>query len=69
MARMNLMVFSEEDFKRLIGNDTFDLANKISKTSFEVTKKAKKLHKEMISTTYLNEFSYNERKKNPIRVI
>lgn len=59
----------EDDFKRLVGNDTFDIVNKISKTSFEVTKKAKKLHKEMISTTYLNEFSYNERKKNPIRVI
>ena len=59
----------EGDLKRLVGNDTFDIVNKISKTSFEVTKKAKKLHKEMISTTYLNEFSYNERKKNPIRVI
>ena len=59
----------EDDLKRLVGNDTFDIVNKISKTSFEVTKKAKKLHKEMISTTYLNEFSYNERKKNPIRVI
>ena len=54
----------EDDFKRLIGNDTFDIVDKITKTSFEVTKKAKKLHKEMISTTYLNEFSYNERKKN-----
>ena len=59
----------EDDLKRLVGNDTFDIVNKISITSFEVTKKAKKLHKEMISTTYLNEFSYNERKKNPIRVI
>ena len=38
-------------------------------TNFEVTKKAKKLHKEMISTDYLNEFSYNEMKKNPIRVV
>ena len=35
---------------------------------YETTKKAKKLHDEMISTTYLNEFSYNERKKNPIKV-
>jgi len=59
----------EDDLKRLVGNDTFDIVNKISKTSFEITKKAKKLHKEMISTTYLNEFSYNERKKNPIRII
>jgi hypothetical protein len=37
--------------------------------TFEITKKTKKLHKEMISTMYLNEFSYNEMKKNPIRVI
>ena len=59
----------EDDFKRLIGNDTFDITNKITKTSFEVTKKAKKLHDRMIGTEYLNEFSYNERKKNPIRVV
>ena len=38
-------------------------------TKLETTKKAKKLHKEMISTDYLNEFSYNEMKKNPIRVV
>ena len=36
---------------------------------YETTKKAKKLHDIMISTMYINEFSYNERKKNPIRVI
>ena len=59
----------EEDFKNLIGNEIFNITNKISKTSFEVTKKAKKLHDEMVGTMYLNEFSYNERKKNPIRVI
>ena len=59
----------EEDFKNLIGKDTFNITRKIKKTSFEVTKKAKKLHQEMISTMYLNEFSYNERKKNPIKVI
>ena len=59
----------EEDFKNLIGKETFNITRKITKTSFEVTKKAKKLHQEMISTTYLNEFSYNERKKNPIKVI
>jgi hypothetical protein len=59
----------EDDFKRLIGNDTFDIVNKITKTSFEVTKKAKKLHKEMIGTMYLNQFSYDEMKKNPIRVV
>jgi len=34
----------------------------------ETTKKAIKLVEEMISSSYLNEFSYNERKKNPIRV-
>jgi hypothetical protein len=42
--------------------------NQISKKK-ETTKKAKKLVEEMISSSYLNEFSYNERKKNPIRVI
>ena len=59
----------EEDYKNLIGKDTFNITRKIKKTSFEVTKKAKELHKEMIGTMYLNEFSYNERKKNPIKVI
>ena len=58
----------EEDFKNLIGKETFNITRKIAKTSFEVTKKAKELHNEMIGTMYLNEFSYNERKKNPIRV-
>ena len=60
---------NEDDFKNLIGKETFNVVNKITKTSFEVTKKAKKLHQEMISTMYLNEFSYNERMKNPIKVI
>jgi len=59
----------EEDFKNLIGEETYNITRKITKTSFEVTKKAKKLHKEMISSSYLNEFSYDERKKNPIKVI
>jgi hypothetical protein len=59
----------EEDFKNLIGKETFNITRKITKTSFEVTKKAKELHKEMIGTMYLNEFSYNERKRNPIKVI
>ena len=37
---------------------------------YETTKKAKKLHDEMISTTYLNEFSYNKRQINiPIKII
>ena len=56
---------NKDDFKNLIGKETFNIVNKVSKTSFEVTKKAKKLHQEMISTMYLNEFSYNERWKNP----
>ena len=34
-----------------------------------VIKEIEKLHDEMISTTYLNQFSYEKRKKNPIRVI
>jgi len=59
---------NEDVFKNLIGKETFDVVNKITKTSFEVTKKAKKLHNEMIGTMYLNEFSYNERMKNPIKV-
>ena len=58
----------EEDFKNLIGKETLNLTRKIAQTSFEVTKKAKELHNEMIGTMYLNEFSYNERKNNPIRV-
>jgi len=56
---------NEDVIKNLIGKETFNIVNKVSKTSFEVTKKAKKLHQEMISTMYLNEFSYNERWKNP----
>lgn len=59
----------EEDFKNLIGEETYNITRKITKISFEVTKKAKKLHQEMISTMYLNEFSYDERMKNPIKVI
>jgi hypothetical protein len=56
---------NEDVFKNLIGKETFNIVNKITKTSFEVTKKAKKLHQEMISTDYENEFTYNQRKKNP----
>ena len=58
----------EEYFKNLIVKETLNLTRKIAQTSFEVTKKAKELHNEMIGTMYLNEFSYNERKNNPIRV-
>jgi hypothetical protein len=56
---------NEDDFKNLIGKETVNIVNKITKTSFEVTKKAKKLHQEMISDIYENEFTYNQRKKNP----
>lgn len=59
----------EEHFKNLIGEKTYNITREITKASFEVTKKAKELHKEMISSSYLNEFSYDERKKNPIKVI
>ena len=60
----------ENDLKKILGDVNTDLLKGYKKTTnFEVTKKAKKLHKEMISTDYLNEFSYNEQKKNPIRVI
>jgi len=59
----------EEDFKRLVGKEAFEISKKVIIKSLEVTKKAKKLHSAMISTNYLNEFSYNEMKKNPIRVI
>jgi alanine-alpha-ketoisovalerate/valine-pyruvate aminotransferase len=55
---------NEDVFKRLIGEETFNTyveIAKITKTpTFEVTKKAKKLHQRMISYNYLNEFSYNK---------
>ena len=57
------MVKAKRDLVRNYGKD----AEKVMYGSS--TKKAKKLHDEMIGTMYLNEFSYNERKKNPIRVI
>ena len=59
----------EEDFKRLVGKEAFEISKKTRVKPLEVTKKTKKLHSAMISTNYLNEFSYNEQKKNPIRVI
>jgi len=59
----------EEDFKRLVGKKAFEISKKIKTKPLEITKKAKKLVSRMISTDYLNEFSYNEMKKNPIRVI
>jgi hypothetical protein len=42
---------------------------KENKKNFEVTNKAKKLHSRMISTDYLNEFSYNKYKNNPITIL
>jgi len=60
----------EDALRKILGDVSTDLLKNYKKTTnFEVTKKAKKLHDEMISTMYINEFSYNERKKNPIRVI
>jgi hypothetical protein len=53
---------NEDVIKNLMGKETFNVVNKITKTSFEVTKKAKKLHQEMISTDYENEFTYNQKK-------
>jgi hypothetical protein len=59
------------ELKNILGKASMQVLEAYQKKpmKFETTKKAKKLHDEMISTTYLNEFSYNERKKNPIRVI
>jgi hypothetical protein len=58
---------NEDVFKRLIGEETFNTYEEIAKINkkppFEVTKKAKKLHQEMISDNYLNEFSYNKIRK------
>ena len=60
-----------EQLKNILGQASMQVLNAYEKKpmKYETTKKAKKLHDEMISTTYLNEFSYNERKKNPVRVI
>ena len=60
-----------EELKKILGKASMKVLGAYQKKpmKYETTKKAKKLHDEMISTTYLNEFSYNERKKNPIRVI
>ncbi len=59
-----------EGLKNILGQASMQVLSAYEKKpmKYETTKKAKKLHDEMISTTYLNEFSYNERKKNPIRV-
>ena len=59
-----------EQLKNILGQASMKVleAYKNKPMKYETTKKAKKLHDEMIGTMYLNEFSYNERKKNPIRV-
>ena len=60
-----------KEIENMLGATSKQVLNVYKENSkkLETTKKAKKLHKEMISTDYLNEFSYNEMKKNPIRVI
>ena len=59
-----------EELKNIIGRASMQVLNAYEKNTmkYETTKKAKKLHDEMISTTYLNQFSYEKRKKDPIRV-
>ena len=59
------------ELKNILGQASMQVLNAYEKKpmKYETTKKAKKLHDEMISTTYLNQFSYEKRKKNPIRVI
>ena len=63
----------ENQLKEILGKvstpnyNVLKVWNQVSKKR-ETTKKAKKLVEEMISSSYLNEFSYNESKKNPIRV-
>jgi ATP-dependent RNA circularization protein (DNA/RNA ligase family) len=62
----------ENQLKEILGKvstPTYDVLKNYNPKKKETTKKAKKLVEEMISTTYLNEFSYSEYKKNPIRVI
>ena len=60
-----------KEIENMLGTTNKQVLNVYRENSkkLETTKKAKKLHKEMISTDYLNQFSYDEMKKNPIRVI
>ena len=53
-----------EALKNMLGKASMEVLNTYEKKpmKFETTKK-EKLHDEMISTTYLNEFSYNKIKK------
>ena len=59
------------ELKNILGQASKQVLNAYEKNTmkYETTKKAKKLHDEMISTDYLNEFSYDKMKKNPMRVI
>jgi hypothetical protein len=62
----------ENQLREILGKvstPTYNVLKNYNPKKKETTKKAKKLVEEMISTTYLNEFSYNQRKKNPMRVI
>jgi hypothetical protein len=60
-----------ELLKNILGKASMEVLGAYQKkpAKYETTKKAKKLHDRMIGTEYLNQFSYNEMKKNPIRVI
>jgi len=63
---------AENQLREILGKvstPTYNVLKNYNPKKKETTKKAKKLVEEMISTTYLNEFSYNQRKKNPMRVI
>ena len=60
-----------EELKNILGKANMEVLNAYQKKpmKYETTKKAKKLHSVMIGTMYLNEFSYNERKKTTTKVI
>ncbi len=61
----------EDTFKRLttkVSPVALQIIEK-NKKNFEVTNKAKKLHSRMISADYLNEFSYNKYKNDPITIV
>jgi len=57
-----------EALKNILGKASMQVLEAYQKKpmKYDTTKKAKKLHDEMISTTYLNEFSYNKRQKNHV---
>ena len=59
-----------KELENILGATSTQVLNVYKENSkkLETTKKAKKLHAEMIGSEYLNQFSYDERKKNPIKV-